>query len=179
MVCDVTYWMNQILQDMNANAIALNTAIEATCWPQTRQLAKSSWSARHARHARHCSDKDTRQPGRWCAMLRGPFMLWPLRTRGAENHHMQGLNWWRKEDSFDFKSLVWKTFNPENSYWHSLSNLPLLRQELIRDRIRSCDMLVISVGGNDITLAPSICTVLAMVLLKLALFRTGRWFDEM
>lgn len=42
-------------------------------------------------------------------------------------------------------------------------------QELIRDRIRSCDMLVISIGGNDIALAPSICTIVAMVLLKLAL----------
>ena len=40
-------------------------------------------------------------------------------------------------------------------------------------------MLVISVGGNDIALAPSICTVLAMVLLKLALFWTDRWLDEM
>lgn len=40
-------------------------------------------------------------------------------------------------------------------------------EELIRDRIRPCDMLVISIGGNDIALAPSIFTVIAMVLLIL------------
>lgn len=50
---------------------------------------------------------------------------------------------------------------------YDLLDLEYFCQELIRDRIRSCDMLVISVGGNDIALAPSICTVLAMVLLKL------------
>ena len=30
MVCDVSYWMNQILHDLKARAFALNTAIEAT-----------------------------------------------------------------------------------------------------------------------------------------------------
>ncbi|OLP52453.1 hypothetical protein AK812_SmicGene48635, partial [Symbiodinium microadriaticum] len=34
MVCDVTYWMNQILFDLGAPAFALNTAIEATPQPQ-------------------------------------------------------------------------------------------------------------------------------------------------
>ena len=34
MVCDVTYWMNQILFDLRAPAFALNTAIEATPQPQ-------------------------------------------------------------------------------------------------------------------------------------------------
>jgi len=38
---------------------------------------------------------------------------------------------------------------------------------IIRDRIRANDMLVISVGGNDIALAPSIFTVVALVLLML------------
>ncbi|CAJ1383490.1 unnamed protein product, partial [Effrenium voratum] len=34
MVCDVTYWMNQILHDLRSPAFALNTAIEATrLWP--------------------------------------------------------------------------------------------------------------------------------------------------
>merc|ERR1719461_2120274 len=37
----------------------------------------------------------------------------------------------------------------------------------IRDNIREQDMLVISVGGNDIALAPSIFTVIALVLLML------------
>eukprot|EP00435_Cladocopium_sp_Y103_P014318 s968_g3.t1 len=93
MVCDVTYWMNQILQDMNANTIALNTAIEATT------LA-------------------SRVGGVQCCVVPSCCGLYE-------------------------------------------------QEELIRDRIRSCDMLVISVGGNDIALAPSICTVLAMVLLMI------------
>eukprot|EP00927_Polykrikos_kofoidii_P007484 TRINITY_DN13071_c0_g1_i2.p1 TRINITY_DN13071_c0_g1~~TRINITY_DN13071_c0_g1_i2.p1 ORF type:complete len:369 (-),score=53.28 TRINITY_DN13071_c0_g1_i2:254-1264(-) len=38
---------------------------------------------------------------------------------------------------------------------------------LIRDSIRSQDMLVISVGGNDIALSPSIFTVVALVSLML------------
>jgi len=38
---------------------------------------------------------------------------------------------------------------------------------VIRDRIRAQDMLVISVGGNDIALAPSICTVVALILMLL------------
>ena len=38
MVCDVTYWMNQILYDLKANAIALNTAIEATSLGPVRPI---------------------------------------------------------------------------------------------------------------------------------------------
>ncbi|CAK9023943.1 unnamed protein product [Durusdinium trenchii] len=93
MVCDVTYWMNQILYDLKANAIALNTAIEATT------LA-------------------SRVGGVQCCVVPSCCGLYE-------------------------------------------------QEELIRDRIRPCDMLVISIGGNDIALAPSIFTVIAMVLLML------------
>lgn len=93
MVCDVTYWMNQILADCNARAFTLNTAIEATL------LA-------------------SRVGGVQCCCVP---------TCGG-----------------------------------------LYDQDLlIREKIRSNDMLVISVGGNDIALAPSIFTVLALVLLML------------
>jgi len=93
MVCDVTYWMNQILSDLGANAFALNTAIEAT------MLA-------------------SRVGGVQCCVLP---------SCGG-----------------------------------------LFEQELlIRDRIRPQDMLVISIGGNDVALAPSIFTVVAIVLLML------------
>lgn len=37
----------------------------------------------------------------------------------------------------------------------------------IRDNIRREDVLVISVGGNDVALAPSVCTVLFMLLMML------------
>ncbi|CAK0826308.1 unnamed protein product, partial [Prorocentrum cordatum] len=45
----------------------------------------------------------------------------------------------------------------------------LYEQELLlRDRIRPSDMLVISIGGNDIALAPSVFTAIAIVLLMLS-----------
>ncbi|OLQ00352.1 hypothetical protein AK812_SmicGene17009 [Symbiodinium microadriaticum] len=101
MVCDVTYWMNQILFDLGAPAFALNTAIEATT------LA-------------------SRVGGVQCCIMP--------------------------------------------------SCCGLYEQEVIRDRIRPGDMLVISVGGNDIALAPSIFTVLAMVLLMLTPWPFLFWF---
>lgn len=102
MVCDVTYWMNQILADIRGNAFVLNTAIEATL------LA-------------------SRVGGVQCCICP---------TCG-------GL--------YD-------------------------QDHLIRERIRPNDMLVISVGGNDIALAPSIFTVLALVLLMLTPWPLLFWF---
>lgn len=93
MVCDVTYWMNQILADIKGSAYVLNTAIEATL------LA-------------------SRVGGVQCCVVP---------TCGG----LYG------------------------------------QDKLIKKRLRPQDMLVISVGGNDIALAPSIFTVLALVLLML------------
>eukprot|EP00931_Biecheleriopsis_adriatica_P103835 TRINITY_DN78626_c0_g1_i1.p1 TRINITY_DN78626_c0_g1~~TRINITY_DN78626_c0_g1_i1.p1 ORF type:complete len:380 (-),score=68.12 TRINITY_DN78626_c0_g1_i1:94-1131(-) len=93
MVCDVCYWMNQILKDMRAPSFTLNTAIEATT------LA-------------------SRVGGMQCCVVPACCGLYE-------------------------------------------------QEVLIQERIRPSDMLVISVGGNDIALAPSIFTVIAMVLLMI------------
>lgn len=102
MVCDVTFWMNQILADMRANAFVVNTAIEAT--------------------------------------------LLAARVGGVQ-------------------CCVFPTCGG------------LYDQDyLIQERIRPCDMLVISIGGNDIALAPSIFTVVALVLLMLTPWPLLVWF---
>jgi hypothetical protein len=93
MVCDVTYWMNQILADLRANAFAVNTAIEATL------LA-------------------SRVGGVQCCIV------------------------------------------PSCGGLYS-------QERFLRDKLRPSDMLVICIGGNDIALAPSIFTVLALVLIML------------
>ncbi|CAE7318131.1 unnamed protein product [Symbiodinium natans] len=103
MVCDVTFWMNQLLCDMRSPAFTINTAIEATT------LASRVGGVQ------------------FCC----------------------------------FPSVCCGLFEQE---------------QLIRDRIRPCDMLVISVGGNDVALAPSIFTVLAMVLLMLTPWPFLFWF---
>jgi len=93
MICDVTYWMNQILVDIRGNAFTVNTAIEAT--------------------------------------------LLASRVGGVQCCIVPTCGGLYEQDHF------------------------------IRERLRPNDMLVISIGGNDIALAPSIFTVLAIILLML------------
>ena len=104
MVCDVTYWMNQILYDIRARAVALNTAIEATSlwqiiWIHWVVLTDESPSTMR-KYWQNLLDlfcglfrqlmqqtlrwaKDLGQSSRRCAVLRGAVLLWAIWTRGS------------------------------------------------------------------------------------------------
>ena len=53
----------------------------------------------------------------------------------------------------------------------------LEQDEFVRDNIRSNDILIVSVGGNDVVLKPSTCTMLAMFGLTILTpgFAVSRW----